>query len=94
MDDNPNKIKLIDFGLARPLDSKRYEKYRYKDLYLIALTCLYLIKGPLSERPINDLDIVKNNNLKDILYKGIHPNLEKRYHSVDEFIEDLKPLVK
>ncbi|MEJ6952474.1 protein kinase domain-containing protein [Natronospora cellulosivora (SeqCode)] len=93
-DDNPDKIKLIDFGLARTINSKKGMKSKDKDLYRIALNCIYLIDNPLSEEHLYNLEKIKDNDLKEIIYKGIHPEKEKRYQSAYEFMKKLSHYIK
>ncbi|WP_027339765.1 protein kinase domain-containing protein [Halonatronum saccharophilum] len=92
MDDNPNKIKLIDFGLSRPLNTRKGMKSKTKDLLRVALTCIYLVDNPLLEEPLQNLKKLKDNSLKKVLYKGIHPNEDNRYQSTEEFIDNLKEI--
>ncbi|TDX52354.1 protein kinase domain-containing protein [Orenia marismortui] len=86
-DDNPNKVKLIDFGLAKPITKSSL----YGDLHNAALMCIYLINGVVSRQLVDDLKTI-DKPLKEVLYKSFHSDITKRYQSTKEFIEALTPL--
>jgi len=92
MNDNPNRIKLIDFGLAKPLNSEKNQRYKINDLSVAASMCIYLINGVVSKPRIDDLESLEDD-LKEVLFKAYHPNIEQRYQSAKEFIKALNPLV-
>ncbi|MEJ6952473.1 protein kinase domain-containing protein [Natronospora cellulosivora (SeqCode)] len=87
--DNPDMVKIIDFGISKSIDYiENNPKYKNKDLYEAALMCIYLINGFVSKTPDKDIETL-DNDLKDILYKGVNPNKEKQYDSAEEFIKSL-----
>ncbi|AGB41222.1 protein kinase family protein [Halobacteroides halobius DSM 5150] len=107
-EDNPNQIRIIDFGLTKQINNSQQNKqYKTGDLSGVAIICLYLLVGFLLETPqeidpfingiksetkIKELDLI-TPHLKNILSKGVHPNPKKRYHSAEEFIKKLKVLL-
>ncbi|MFW5981013.1 MAG: serine/threonine protein kinase [bacterium] len=95
MKNDPKKIKIIDFGLARPIEKI---KYKYGDINAIVRMCIYLISGYASENPFNDKDDQNNlelidDKLKKALYKAVHPEEKNRYQSCEEFIDNLKTIM-
>ncbi|WP_027339766.1 protein kinase domain-containing protein [Halonatronum saccharophilum] len=92
-DNDPERVKIIDFGISKPIDYiEKNPKYKNKDLYEAALMCIYLINGSVSKAPIEDLETL-DDDLKEVLYKGVNPNKEKQYSSTEEFIRELIPLL-
>jgi serine/threonine-protein kinase len=91
-DDNPNQMRVIDFGIARPLSSSKSQKYKNKDLRLAALTCLYLISGPVSKTPTEDLNSLTDDKLKQVLANGINHDLSTSYQTAEEFIKQLSSI--
>ena len=88
-ENNPDKIKLIDFGMSVKL---KPDMSRGKDLYNSGLLCLYLINGSIKRhRHLDGLDSI-NTNLKNILYKALNPNKKERFTTAQEFLDTLRQI--
>nr|WP_270941210.1 protein kinase [Romboutsia lituseburensis] len=92
--DRNNKLKLIDFGLARYIDDKKYVKeidYWYIADFLIHLYYSSSYKeSDLDERPwFEELDL----NIKECLFLKKLMGIEDCYKSIDEIKKNFKDIV-
>lgn len=92
--DRNNKLKLIDFGLARYIDDKKYVKeidYWYIADFLIHLYySSYYKESDLDEMPwFEELDL----NEKECLFLKKLMGIEGRYKSIDEIKKNFKYVI-
>ncbi len=79
-DEEPDTVKIIDFGSGRRIQSKNDIQ---EDLKKIAWLCIFLLTGKF------ELKGITNDYLKSLLTKAIFPFSNEKNLSTDDFIDEL-----
>lgn len=92
-DNDPDTVKIIDFGLSRPVSEGRRSYCKNSDVYKSVFLCIYLLQGQAS----NNEESLKSNDmdgeLREILLKGIDKRVENQYGTARELIEALERVI-